>query len=355
MKIKISPAKKLKKRPTDESKLGFGSIFTDHMFLMDYEIGKGWFDPRIVPYKPLRIDPAAMALHYGQEIFEGLKAYGGKDNGIYLFRPKDNFARLNRSAARVCIPEVDIDFAMEAIKKLVLVDKKWVPRSEGTSLYIRPAMIATEPHLGVRAATTYLFYIIAGPVGAYYKGGLKPIRIYVEEFYIRAAPGGTGEVKTAGNYAASLLAAKRAKEKGFDQVMWLDAIHHRYVEEVGAMNMFFVINDELITPALSGSILAGITRDSVIRMARDWGANVSERPVSIEEIIEAAKQGRLSEAFGTGTAAVISPVGELCYKGESWGIADGRIGDLSLKLYQELVAYQYGEKEDPYGWVERIH
>jgi branched-chain amino acid aminotransferase len=354
MKIKLNPAKKLKKRPTDESKLTFGNIFTDHMFLMDYEVGKGWFDPRIVPYKPLRIDPAAMVLHYGQEVFEGLKAYRGKDNGIYLFRARDNFVRLNRSAVRVCMPEVDIDFAMEAMKKLVLLDKKWVPRSEGTSLYIRPNMIAVEAHLGVRPARSYLFYIIVGPVGAYYKEGLNPVKIYVEDKYVRAAQGGLGEAKTLANYAASLLAAEEAKEKGFTQVLWLDAVQRKYVEEVGTMNMFFMIDDEVITAPLRGTILPGITRDCVIHIVKHWGMKMSERSLSFDEMISAAESGRLKEAFGTGTAAVISPVGQITYKGADYVVADGKMGELSQKLYDEIVAIQYAEKPDPYGWREKI-
>jgi branched-chain amino acid aminotransferase len=354
MRIKISPAKKLKKRPANESKLGFGDIFTDHMFLMDYETAKGWFNPRIVPYRPLRIDPAAMVLHYGQEVFEGLKAYRGQDNGIYLFRARDNFVRLNRSALRVCMPEVDIDFAMEALKKLVLLDKKWVPRSRGTSLYIRPNMIAVEPHLGVRPAKSYLFYIIIGPVGAYYKEGLNPVKIYVEDKYIRAALGGLGEAKTLANYAASLLAAEEAKQKGFTQVLWLDGVQRKYVEEVGTMNMFFVIDDEVITAPLEGTILPGITRDSVIHMVKDWGMKMSERFLGVDEVIGAAQDGRLREAFGTGTAAVISPVGQITYKGKDYVVAGGKMGDLSQKLYDEIVAIQYAEKPDPYGWREKI-
>jgi branched-chain amino acid aminotransferase len=354
MKIRISPAKKLKKRPADESKLGFGDIFTDHMFVMDYEVGKGWFNPRIVPNRPLRIDPGAMVLHYGQEVFEGLKAYRGKDNGIYLFRARDNFIRLNRSAVRLCMPEVDIDFALEALKKLVLLDKKWVPRSKGTSLYVRPNMIAVEPHLGVRPAKSYLFYIINGPVGAYYKEGLNPVKIYVEDKYIRAALGGLGEAKTLANYAASLLAAEEAKQKGFTQVLWLDGIQRKYVEEVGTMNMFCVIDDEAITAPLEGTILPGITRDSVIHMVKNWGMKMSERFLGIDEVIDAAQNGRLKEAFGTGTAAVISPVGQITYKGEDYVVAGGKMGELSQKLYNEIVGIQYADKPDPYGWREKI-
>ena len=356
MEIQIQKAApgQMKPKPQDESQLGFGDIFTDHMFLMDYETGKGWHAPRIEPYRDLSLDPAAMVLHYGQEIFEGLKAYRGIDGGIYLFRARDNFARLNRSAQRLCMPEVDIDFVMDGLKKLIELDQEWVPRSKGTSLYIRPNMIATEPHLGVRPSNTYVFYIIIGPVAAYYKEGLNPVKIWVETEYVRAAPGGTGEAKTSGNYAASLLAAEKAKEKGFTQVLWLDAVERKYVEEVGTMNMFFVIGDEVITAPLTGTILPGITRDSVLRILKDWGINVSERSLTIDEVVEAAENGRLKEAFGTGTAAVISPVGQITYKEKDYVIAGGEMGELSEKLYNEIVALQYGEKEDPYGWVERI-
>ncbi len=356
MEITVTPAKpdQLKQKPTDESKLGFGDIFTDHMFLMDYESGKGWFNPRIVPYGTLSIDPAAMAIHYGQEIFEGLKAYYGQDGGIYLFRSKRNFIRFNQSATRVCMPEVDIDLTMEGMKKLILLDREWVPRNPGTSLYIRPTMLATEPHLGVRPANNYLCFIIIGPVGAYYKEGLNPVKIYVEDKYIRAAMGGTGEAKTAGNYAASLLAAEEAKAKGFTQVMWLDASERRYIEEVGTMNMFFVIEDEILTAPLTGSILPGITRDSVIHIVKDWGMKISERSLSIDDVISAAKDGRLKEAFGTGTAAVISPVGQITYKGEDHIVAGGKMGELSQRLYNEIVDIQYANKKDPYGWRELI-
>jgi branched-chain amino acid aminotransferase len=356
MEIKVTRADagSLKPRPADETQLGFGDIFTDHMFLMNYEAGKGWFKPRIEPYGDLSIDPAAMALHYGQEIFEGLKAYHGRGGDLYLFRPRENFKRFNRSAARLCMPEMELDLVMEGLKRLILLDREWVPRTEGTSLYIRPTMFATEPHLGVRPAASYLFYIIIGPVGAYYKEGLNPVKIYVEDFYVRASPGGTGEVKTAGNYAASLLAAEKAKKKGFTQVLWLDAAEKKYVEEVGTMNMFFVIGEEVITAPLNGSILPGITRDSVIQIVKDWGMNLSERSLSIDEVIEAAQNGTLKEAFGTGTAAVISPVGQITYKGEDHIVAGGKMGELSQSLYSEIVSIQYGEKPDPHGWVERI-
>jgi len=339
-----------KPKPADESKLGFGDLLTDHMFLMDYEKGRGWYDPRIVPYGNLELDPAAMGLHYGQEIFEGLKAYYGRDGGLYLFRAEDNFKRMNRSAARICMAQLDIPQIMEAVKQLILLDRDWVPKSPGTSLYIRPTMIATDAHLGVRPSHRYIFYIIIGPVGAYYKEGLNPVKIYVEDKYIRAAVGGIGEAKTAGNYAASLLAAEEAQQKGFTQVLWLDAAERKYVEEVGTMNIFFVINDEVITAPLNGSILPGITRDSVIHILEKWGVKVSERPLAIDEVTAAAESGSLHEAFGAGTAAVISPVGQFTYKGKDYPVAGGKMGDLSQRLYDEIVAIQYAEKDDPYGW-----
>ena len=352
MEIKVTPmsSDKLKSKPTNDAELGFGDIFTDHMFLMDFEAGKGWYDPRIVPYGDFKLDPAAMALHYGQEIFEGLKAYHGQDGAIHLFRPKDNFARFNRTASRLCMPEVAIDLALEGMIKLVLMEKEWIPKTEGTSLYIRPTMIATEPHLGVRPAKNYLFLIIVGPVAAYYKEGFNPIKIYVESEYVRAAIGGTGAIKAAGNYAASLLAAEKAKEKGFTQVLWLDAAEKKYIEEVGTMNMFFVIDDEVITAPLNGSILPGITRDSVIYMINNWGIKMSERSLSIDEVISAAKNGNLKEAFGTGTAAVVSPVGEITYRNEDYIISNGDTGDLSQRLYNEIFDIQYAKKQDPYGW-----
>ena len=356
MDIQIATATpdQLKPKPADESQLGFGNITTDHIFLMDYDASKGWFNPRIEPYGPLAIDPAAMSLHYGQEIFEGLKAYAVADGGIGLFRPKENFERLNRSATRLCMPKVDIPQAMKGMKQLILQDKEWIPKSPGTSLYIRPTMIATEPHLGVRPSNNYVFFIIIGPVGAYYKEGLNPVKIYVEDFFVRAAIGGTGEAKTAANYAASLLAAEEAKKKGFTQVLWLDAAERKYIEEVGTMNMFFRIDDEVITAPLNGSILPGVTRDSVIRIVKDWGLKMTERSLPIDEVIAAAKDGRLKEAFGTGTAAVISPVGQITFKGHDYVVAGGKMGELSQKLYDEIVAIQYGQKPDPYGWVERI-
>ena len=354
MEVKVNLATQLKEKPADESKLGFGEIFTDHMLLIDYDTNRGWHNARIEAYGYLRLDPAAACLHYGQEIFEGLKAYYGKDGGIYLFRAVDNFKRLNYSATRVCMPGLDVELAMEALKKLILLDREWIPKSRGTSLYVRPTMIATEAFLSVRPASKYLFYIIIGPVGSYYREGLNPVKIYVEDRYIRAVPGSAGDTKTAGNYANSLLAAETAKKKGFTQVLWLDGCERRWVEEVGTMNMFFIIDDEIITAPLAGSILRGITRDSVIRMVRDWGLKMKERSVSIDEVVAAATSDRLKEAFGTGTAAVISPVGQITYKDKDYVIGGGKMGELAQRLYDEIVAIQYAEKPDPYGWSEKI-
>ena len=354
LELKIFRTKSPKPKPKDESNLGFGDIFSDHMFEMKYEEGKGWHDACIRPYSKIELNPAAMVLHYAQAIFEGLNAYRREDGGINLFRPWENFKRFNRSARRMCMPEIDEQFVMECMKELILIDKDWVPKNKGTSLYIRPFMFATEPHLGVRPSKSYLFLIITGPVGAYYKEGMNPVKIYVEDQYVRAAPGGTGDVKTGGNYAASLFSSEIAKKKGFTQVLWLDAVEHKYVEEVGTMNVFFVIEDELITSPLTGTILPGITRDSVIHIAKDWGIKVVERRISIDEVIESAQNGKLKEAFGTGTAAVISPIGQITYKGKSYSINNGEMGPLSKRLYDEIVGIQYGYKKDPYGWIERV-
>ena len=354
MEIKVIQSGQLKEKPSDESALGFGQIFTDHMFLVDYDDRKGWNNARIEPYHPLDLDPAAVVLHYGQEIFEGLKAYRCKDDSINLFRPRDNCRRMNKSAQRLCMPELEEEIAIEALKKLITLDREWVPKTEGTSLYIRPTMIATEAFLGVRPATKCLYYIIIGPVGSYYKEGLNPVKIFVEDKYVRAVVGGIGEAKTGGNYAASLLATEEAKKKGFTQVLWLDGCEKKWVEEVGVMNMFFVIDDVVLTSPLTGSILGGITRDSVIRILQDWGMKVKEKLVSIDEVVSAAESGRLKEAFGTGTAAVISPVGQITYKDKDYSIAGGKMVELSQRLYDEITGIQYGERPDPYGWVEKI-
>ncbi len=345
----IAPDKR-KPKPTDESQLGFGKLFTDHMFTMRYHEGKGWHDAAIEPYAPIPFDLASMCFHYAQEIFEGLKAYRGKDNTIYLFRPEDNIRRMNASAEKLCMPALDVPLVMEGLKELVRIDKDWIPRSEGASLYIRPTMIATEAALGVHAANEYLFFIIVGPVGAYYPQGFSPTKIFVSKDYVRSIKGGIGSVKAAANYAASLYASKIAKEMGYTQVLWLDAVERKYVEEVGTSNIFFVIGDELITPPLGGTILPGITRDSVIKMAKYRGVKVSERPLSMDEIIDAQKSGTLRESFASGTAAVVSPVGHIYYEGQEYLINQGKAGELAEKLYKEILQIQYGEAEDPFGW-----
>jgi branched-chain amino acid aminotransferase len=348
-----SPDRRRRKPGRDEA-LEFGKIFSDHMFLMEYQGGRGWGEPRIVPYGAIELLPTAVVLHYAQEIFEGLKAYYAKDGGICLFRPDRNAERLNRSAARLCMPAVPVEAQLEAIRELVRIDRDWIPRARGASLYIRPAMIATEPALGVHPSSDYLFFIVTGPVGAYYAKGFEPVRILVEEKYVRATRGGLGEAKTGANYAASILAAKEAKAEGFDQVLWLDAEHRRFVEEVGTMNIFFVFRGELVTPPLSGSILPGVTRDSVIALAREWKIPVAERPVEIDEVIRGAADGTLSEAFGTGTAAVVSPVGALSFRGREARIGNSGAGELSRKFYEEITGIQYGEIEDRHRWVHRV-
>lgn len=357
MKIKVIKAspKKRKAKPKDESKLGFGQIFTDHFFNMKYKEGKGWHDAVIEPYRPLKLDPTAMCLHYAQEIFEGLKAYRGKDGAIFLFRPTENIKRMNSSAERLCMPSIDEAIFLDALKKLVVLEKDWIPRGAGTSLYIRPTMIATEPALGVHPANEYLFFIVVGPVGAYYPQGFSPTKIFVSEEYVRAAPGGTGFTKAAGNYAASLYASRIATNMGYTQVLWLDAREKKYVEEVGTSNIFFLIGDELITPALTGTILPGVTRHSVIQLARHFGVKVAERPLAIDEIIAASQKGTLKEVFASGTAAIVSPVGQIYFRGKEHLINGGKTGPLAEKLYNEILQIQYGLKEDEFGWRIQIH
>lgn len=351
MQIKIEKTANPKTKPADESKLGFGKIFTDHMFLMDYTSGQGWHDPRIVPYAPLNLEPSAMCLHYGQSVFEGMKAYRTDDNRILLFRPEKNMARLNVSNERLCIPEIDEAFAVEAIKKLVSVDKDWVPSAPGTSLYIRPFIIGIDPVVGVHPAHHLQFIVICSPVGAYYPEGLNPVKIYVEDKYVRAVKGGMGFAKTAGNYAASLKAQDEAEKQKYTQVLWLDGKERKYIEEVGTMNVFFQIDDEIVTPALQGSILSGITRMSAIEILKSWGLNVTERALSIQEVADAAKEGRLKEAFGTGTAAVISPIGHLKWGDTVMEIGEGKIGTLSQRLYDAMTGIQWGKLEDTFGWT----
>ncbi len=350
MQITFHKADTLKEHPED-SKLGFGTFFTDHMFNMDYNREKGWHNPRIEPYAPLEMDPSTMVLHYGQAIFEGLKAYRTVSDDILLFRPRDNFKRMNRSADRLCIPQLDEDFVLEALLELLRLEKGWVPSEPGTSLYIRPTIIAMDPYIGLRSSFTYRFFIILSPVGAYYPEGFDPVKIWVTPEYVRAVRGGVGEAKTAGNYAASLYATELANKDGYTQVMWLDGIERRYVEEVGSMNIFFIIGDEIITPALTGSILSGITRDSVIKLAELWGKKVVERKIGIDEIYEAHAKGELKEVFGSGTAAVISPVGNIKYDGKEITIGDGNVGPFAARLFKELADIQYGRADDPFAWV----
>ncbi len=350
MDLKITKTRMPKELP-DNSKLGFGELFTDHMFNMDYGPDKGWHDARIEPYAPIMMDPATMVLHYGQAIFEGLKAYPTASETIQLFRPDRNMARLNRSAQLVCIPEIDEAFVLCALKKLISIDKRWVPRAPETSLYVRPTIVAMDPYLGVRPSNTYRLFIILSPVGAYYPEGFNPVKIWVTDKYVRTVRGGVGEAKTPANYAASLYGAEVAKEAGYSQVLWLDAIEHRYIEEVGTMNIMFVINGELITPSLGGSILDGITRDSVLALARHWNFPVAERPITIEEVVAAHGDGSLQEIFGSGTAAVISPVSHLAWQDQVLTVEDGGIGPMARRFYKAITDIQYGQAEDPFGWI----
>jgi len=351
--IKITKCETKKVKP-DYSNLGFGRYFTDHMFIMDYCEGKGWYDPRIIPYQNISLDPAAMVFHYGQEMFEGLKAYKTQDGTIQLFRPQKNIERMNNTNDRLCIPRVDPDDVLTAIKTLVDVDSDWVPDDVGTSLYIRPFIIATDPHLGVSPAKNYILCIILSPVGAYYAEGLNPVKIFVETEYVRAVKGGIGFAKAGGNYAASLSAQAKAYKLGYSQVLWLDGVHRKYVDEVGTMNVFFVIGDEVITPELGGSLLPGVTRDSCIAVLKDKGIKVTERKISIDEIEEAYKKGELKEMFGSGTAAVISPVGELNNAGFKMIINDGKIGTVSQMLYDEITSIQWGKTADKFNWIVKV-
>ncbi len=351
--IKITRTQTPKEKP-DQSKLGFGKIFTDHMFIMDYTEGKGWHDPRIEPYHNLELSPASMVFHYGQEMFEGLKAYRGADGKARLFRPDMNGKRTNDTNKRLCIPELPVEDFVEAVKAVVKVDEDWIPTAPSTSLYIRPFIIATDDFLGVAPSKTYMFIIILSPSAAYYESGLAPVGIWIEDDYVRAVKGGIGFAKTGGNYAASLAAQVKAHDGGYSQVLWLDGVERKYIEEVGAMNIFFKIDGKVVTPALSGSILPGITRNSVITLCKDWGLEVEERKISVDELIEAQKSGKLEECFGSGTAAVISPVGTLRYKDDVMQIGDGTTGELSQKLYDTVTGIQNGTVEDKFGWVVNV-
>ncbi len=351
--IRITKARTLKTKPKDAD-LGFGQIFTDHMFVADFQEEKGWYDPRVEPYGPLEMDPAAAVLHYAQAVFEGLKAFRGVDGKVRLFRPQKNIERLNNSARRMCIPPLDPDLALQSIVTLVGVEREWVPRTIGTSLYIRPTIVANEPFLGVRPAKSYIYFVILSPVGAYYPEGMAPVKIRVEEKYVRAVEGGLGSAKTGANYAASLMAAEEAKHAGYTQVLFLDGVHRKYIDEVGTMNIMVKIGDEVITPPVGGTVLAGVTRDSALSLMRRWGLKVSERPLTIDEVVAAHKSGALKEVWGTGTAAVISPVGELAYKNEKMVIHAGRIGELTQKLYDAIVGIQYGKDPDPDKWTVEV-
>ncbi len=348
--IRIEKTQNPKAKPEKGTPLGFGHIFTDHMFVMNYTEGKGWHDARIVPFDNISLSPASMVFHYGQEMFEGLKAYKGDDGTVYLFRPDMNAKRANASNDRLCIPQIPEEDFVQAIKAVVDVDRDWIPEEAGTSLYIRPFVIATDNFLGVAPSKTYLFMVILSPSGAYYASGLAPVGIWIEDEYVRAVKGGIGYAKTGGNYAASLAAQVKAHDGGYSQVLWLDGVERKYIEEVGAMNIVFKISGKIVTPALNGSILPGITRNSVLKLCRDWGYEVEERKVSVDELVEAAHNGTLEEVFGTGTAAVVSPVGKLRYKDEVFTIGDGGIGELTQKLYDEITGIQWGRREDPNGW-----
>ncbi|MCD7741702.1 MAG: branched-chain amino acid aminotransferase [Ruminococcus sp.] len=352
--IKIERTTTPKAKPTDENELGFGHIFTDHMFVMNYDTGLGWHDARIVPFDDVSLSPAAMCLHYGQEIFEGLKAYRTADGTVQLFRPDENFKRMNVSAERMVIPKIDEEFMVEAVKTLVKVEEDWVPHLDGTSLYIRPFIFATDPYVGVRPADHYLFMIILSPSGLYYTTGLNPVKIYVEQKYVRAVRGGTGFAKTAANYAISLKGQDEAHDQDYEQVLWLDGVEQRFIEEVGSMNIFFVIDGEVITPALTGSVLPGITRKSAIEICKKRGLKVTERRISIQEVAEAYDNGKLDEVFGTGTAAVISPVGHLKWGDKIMLINDNKIGVISQMLYDTMTGIQWGKLPDEFGWIVKI-
>lgn len=351
--IRVEQAKTLKEKP-DVSKIGFGTKFSDYMFEMDYNPKDGWHDPKIVPYRDISVSPANTTLHYGQAIFEGMKAFRTHDGRIVVFRPLDHINRLNRSAKILDIPEVDVELVHKGLRKLIEIEKAWVPAEKGTSLYIRPFIFATDPFLGVSVSATYKLLIILSPVAAYYAHGFSPVKIMVEDTYVRAVPGGLGEAKTPANYAASLHAGLVAHEKGYDQTLWLDGVHRKYIEEVGSMNILFKINGEIVTPALSGSILDGITRRTVLATAREWGMRAVERRITIDEVCEAHRNGQLEEVFGSGTAAVISPVGELCYKGEKMVVNGGETGAFSKRIYEHIVGLQSGTVKDTLGLVEEV-
>ncbi|SIS38551.1 branched-chain amino acid aminotransferase [Salimicrobium flavidum] len=353
MSVRVEKTEKLKNKPQTKD-IPFGQVFTDHMFVLDYKEDEGWYDPRIVPYEPITLDPAAMIFHYGQTVFEGLKAYRTKDGEALLFRPEKNMERLNKSNRRMSIPEIDEEEVLEYVKQLVSLEKEWVPQFEGTSLYIRPFIISTEPNLAVAPSKTYKLMIILSPVGPYFAGGMKPVRIKVEDEFTRAVKGGTGAAKTAGNYSAAYRAQANAKQEGHADVLWMDGVEKRYIEEVGSMNIFFKIDGKVVTPALSGSILEGVTRMSVLELLKDWDIPVEERKISIAELYQYYEDGKLEEAFGAGTAAVISPVGRLDWLGNTMTINNEEVGPLAKRLYDEITGIQLGEKKDTKGWSVEV-
>lgn len=352
--IKIEKTMNPKPIPGPENPLVFGTIFTDHMYVMEYSTEKGWHDPAIMPYQPITLDPSAMVFHYGQEMFEGLKAYKTEDGRILLFRPDKNAERAVNSNRRLMIPEIPVEDFINGVKTLVELDQAWIPTKEGTSLYVRPFVIATDPFLGVRPSNTYKFIIILSPVGAYYPEGLNPVKIWIEDEYVRAVRGGIGEAKAGGNYVASMAAQVKAHEEGYSQVLWLDGVERKYIEEVGAMNIFFKINGTVVTPVLNGSILPGVTRNTCIELCKEWGLPVEERRISVDELEEAARTGALEEVWGTGTAAVISPVGHLRYVNDVFQIGDGGIGEISQRLYDTVTGIQLGKIQDTHGWTMEV-
>ena len=344
-----------RKAKPDWNNLGFGRHFTDHMFIMDYDKGMGWHDARIVPYQNLSLDPACMVFHYAQEMFEGLKAYRTPNGEIQLFRPDKNIERMNNTNTRLCIPHLDPSDVLDALKALVSVEKEWVPTADGTSLYIRPFIIATDVQLGVHPSKSYKFMIILSPVGSYYPEGIKPVKIFVEREYVRAVKGGTGYAKVGGNYACSLIGQEKAEKMGYSQVLWLDGIEHKYIDEVGAMNVFFVIDGTVVTPALEeGNILPGVTRASCIQLLQSMGYKVEQRKLSLDEVVAAYNNGKLDEAFGTGTAAVVSPIGLLDTGDDKMTINGGEIGAVAQKLYDTLTGIQWGKIEDSFGWTVKV-
>ncbi|WP_295362706.1 branched-chain amino acid aminotransferase [uncultured Pseudoramibacter sp.] len=353
MDIKFVKAKTLKEKP-DQSNLPFGRIFTDYMFTMDYDPENGWHNATIEPYGPISLDPSACVFHYAQEVFEGTKAYKTPDGHVQLFRPQENFARLNRSAKRLCIPPIDEDFALEALKKLVEIEKDWIPTAPGTSLYIRPFIFATENYIGVHVSSTYKFFIILCPVGSYYEDGLKPAVMHIEQVYARTVSGGTGEAKCGGNYAGSLAATEKANEEGYEETLWLDGATRKNIEEVGSCNIMFKIDGKFVTPKLTGTILPGITRKSIIQLLKSWGETVEERILPIQELLDDYHAGKVEEVFGMGTAAVVAPIGKLNYAGEDMVFNNDEIGPYAQKIYDTLVGIQHGTVEDPFNWVVKV-